>query len=66
MGFVRLHEHLFVFTTPHTVGERIKENYELLVFGKGYDHTSVLDNKEAVDTTVYDPSTGQLMKFITV
>jgi aldose 1-epimerase len=55
----------FDFTVPHTVGERIDENYEQLVFGKGYDHTFVLDNKEAVDGTVYDPSTGRLMEFIT-
>ena len=55
----------FDFTTPHTVGERINENYEQLIFGKGYDHTFVLDNKEAVDGTVYDPSTGRLMEFIT-
>ncbi len=55
----------FDFTTPHTVGERINENYEQLIFGKGYDHTFVLDNKEAVDGTVYDPSTGRFMEFIT-
>jgi aldose 1-epimerase len=55
----------FDFTTPHTIGERINENYEQLIFGKGYDHTFVLDNKEAVDATVYDPSTGRVMEFIT-
>jgi aldose 1-epimerase len=55
----------FDFKAPHTVGERINENYEQLVFGKGYDHTFVLDNKEAVDGAVYDPSTGRLMEFIT-
>jgi aldose 1-epimerase len=55
----------FDFTTPHSIGERINENYEQLVFGKGYDHTFVLDNKEAVDATVYDPSTGRVMEFIT-
>ena len=55
----------FDFTTPHTVGERINENYEQLIFGKGYDHTFVLDNKEAVDGTVYDPSSGRFMEFIT-
>jgi aldose 1-epimerase len=55
----------FDFTAPHTVGERIGEIYEQLVFGKGYDHTFVLDNKEEVDATVYEPVSGRIMEFIT-
>jgi aldose 1-epimerase len=55
----------FDFTTPHTVGERIGENYDQLIFGKGYDHTFVLDNKEEVDASVYEPSSGRLMEVIT-
>ena len=55
----------FDFTTPHTVGERIGENYEQLLLGKGYDHTFVLDNKEEVDATVYEPVSGRLMEVIT-
>ena len=53
------------FTTPHTVGERIGENYEQVILGKGYDHTFVLDNKEEVDATVYEPVSGRLMEVIT-
>lgn len=55
----------FDFTAPHTVGERIGESYDQLIFGKGYDHTFVLDNKEEVDASVYDPSSGRLMEVIT-
>ncbi len=55
----------FDFTTPHTVGERINENYDQLILGKGYDHTFVLDNIEEVDATVYDPQSGRFMEVIT-
>ena len=55
----------FDFTTPHTVGERINDKCEQLVYGKGYDHTFVLDNKEEVDAVVYDPVSGRVMEFIT-
>lgn len=55
----------FDFTTPHTIGERINENYDQLVLGKGYDHNFVLDNKENVDATVYDPSSGRMLEVIT-
>ena len=54
----------FDFTTPHTVGERIGESYDQLIFGKGYDHTFVLDNKEEVDATVYEPVSGRFMEVI--
>lgn len=52
----------FDFTTQHTVGERISENYDQLILGKGYDHTFVLDNIEDVDATVYEPVSGRLME----
>ena len=54
----------FDFTTPHTVGERIGQEYDQLKYGRGYDHTFVLDNKEEVDASVYDPSTGRLLEVI--
>ncbi|MGD0342107.1 MAG: aldose epimerase family protein, partial [Bacteroidales bacterium] len=54
----------FDFMTPHTVGERIGEKYDQLIYGKGYDHTFVLDNKEEVDASVYDPSSGRFMEVI--
>ena len=55
----------FDFTTPHKIGERIGENYEQLILGKGYDHNYVLDNKEEVDVTVYEPVSGRLLEVIT-
>jgi aldose 1-epimerase len=55
----------FDFTTPHAIGERINENYEQLVKGRGYDHNYVLDNKEEVDVTVYDPQSGRVLEVIT-
>jgi aldose 1-epimerase len=55
----------FDFTTPHTIGERIGENYEQLVLGRGYDHNYVLDNKEDVDVTVYDSISGRVLEVIT-
>jgi len=55
----------FDFTTPHTIGERIGENYEQLILGKGYDHNYILDNKEEVDVTVYEPVSGRMLEVIT-
>ncbi|MCE5346515.1 MAG: galactose mutarotase [Bacteroidales bacterium] len=55
----------FDFTTPHTIGERIGENYDQLILGRGYDHNFVLDNKEEVDATVYDPVSGRILEVIT-
>ncbi|MDR0844103.1 MAG: galactose mutarotase [Tannerella sp.] len=34
------------FRIPHEVGERINDDFEQLVFGKGYDHTYILNKKE--------------------
>ena len=55
----------FDFNTPHTIGERIGEKYDQLVLGKGYDHNFVLDNKEEVDVTVYEPTSGRVLEVIT-
>ena len=55
----------FDFTTPHTIGERIGENYDQLILGKGYDHNYILDNKEPVDVTVYEPVSGRMLEVIT-
>ena len=55
----------FDFTSPHTVGERIGEKYDQLLFGGGYDHNFVLENKEEVDASVYEPVSGRLMEVIT-
>lgn len=55
----------FDFTTPHTIGERINQDYEQLKVGRGYDHNFILDNKESVDVTVYEPVSGRVLEVIT-
>lgn len=55
----------FDFKTPHAIGERIGDNYDQLVLGRGYDHNYVLDNKEEVDVTVYEPVSGRMLEVIT-
>jgi aldose 1-epimerase len=55
----------FDFTSPHKIGERIGDNYEQLILGKGYDHNYVLDNKEEVDVTLYEPVSGRMLEVIT-
>ncbi len=53
------------FTSPHTIGERINDDYDQLVLGRGYDHNYVLDNQEEVDAHVYDPVSGRVLEVIT-
>ncbi|MGB8490593.1 MAG: aldose epimerase family protein [Bacteroidales bacterium] len=53
------------FTTAHTIGERINDDYEQLKVAKGYDHNFVLDNKEDVDVLVYEPVSGRILEVIT-
>jgi aldose 1-epimerase len=55
----------FDFNTPHTIGERIGEKYDQLILGIGYDHNYILNNKEDVDVTVYDPLSGRMLEVIT-
>ncbi len=55
----------FDFTSFHKIGERIGDNYEQLVLGKGYDHNFILDNKEEVDVAVYEPASGRMLEVIT-
>ncbi|RHJ94935.1 aldose epimerase family protein [Parabacteroides bouchesdurhonensis] len=56
------------FRTPHEVGERINENFEQLIFGKGYDHTYIL-NKEGDELAFcahcISPKTGIVMEVYT-
>ena len=35
------------FRTPHTVGERINDKFQQLIFGAGYDHCYVLNKIES-------------------
>jgi aldose 1-epimerase len=55
----------FDFNTPHTIGERIGDKYDQLILGKGYDHNYVLDNKDEVDATVWEPKSGRMLEVIT-
>ena len=55
----------FDFTTPHTIGERIDEKYDQLILCRGYDHNFILDNKEDVDVTVYEPISGRVLEVLT-
>ena len=43
----------FDFTQPHAIGERIREDDEQLMFGRGYDHNWVLD-RPAGDTSLIE------------
>lgn len=56
------------FRTPHEVGERINEPFQQLIFGKGYDHTYIL-NKEGNELSFcarcFSPKTGILMEVYT-
>lgn len=53
------------FRTPHTVGERINDDFEQLRFGKGYDHTYILNKEEGTGPTFcarcVSPKTGIVM-----
>lgn len=39
------------FRTPHTIGERIDDKFEQLIFGAGYDHCYVLNKVNAGELT---------------
>jgi aldose 1-epimerase len=59
------------FTQPHAIGERIRDDFEQLVFGRGYDHNYVLDRPSATDTStikaahVEDPTSGRILEIST-
>ncbi|MEA2582513.1 MAG: aldose 1-epimerase [Thermomicrobiales bacterium] len=59
------------FTTPHPIGERIREGYEQLVLGRGYDHNFVLDRSGPDDTslipaaTLVEPDSGRKLEIST-
>lgn len=57
------------FTTPHTIGSRIDDDFQQLQYGKGYDHTYVL-NKRYKDEFSFcarceSPKTGIIMEVYT-
>lgn len=57
------------FRTPHTIGERIQDNFQQLINGTGYDHCYVLNKDEAGEltpaATCYDPQSGRTMEVFT-
>jgi aldose 1-epimerase len=59
----------FDFRTFHAIGERIRDNDEQLVFGRGYDHNWVLNPARGrglnVAARLLDPSSGRLLTVLT-
>ncbi len=58
----------FDFTSAHAIGERIEDDFQQLHFGKGYDHTMVLDKAEgelSLAVECYSPKTGIKMDIST-
>jgi aldose 1-epimerase len=59
------------FTTPHPIGERIRDSFEQLVLGRGYDHNFVLDRESPDDTSlivaaiVEEPESGRVLTIST-
>lgn len=58
----------FDFTTAHAIGKRIEDDFQQLRFGKGYDHTMVLDKADgelALAVECYSPKSGIKMDIYT-
>jgi aldose 1-epimerase len=62
----------FDFRTPTTIGSRINTNDEQMLFGKGYDHTWVLNRRSDYDehemsfaARALEPATGRAMEIWT-
>lgn len=57
------------FRTPHTVGSRIDEKFQQLIYGAGYDHCYVLNKKEPGELTFaakcVEPVSGRVMEVFT-
>ena len=59
------------FKTMHTVGEHINDDFEQLLFGKGYDHTYILCKEEGMEkelslcASCFSPKTGISMHVFT-
>jgi aldose 1-epimerase len=58
----------FDFRTPKTIGERIEQKDEQLLFGHGYDHNWVLNRSGSgleIAARVADPKSGRVMEVLT-
>jgi aldose 1-epimerase len=57
------------FNNATAIGKRINEDYEQLVFGKGYDHNWVLASASGKGLTsaaeAYDPNSGRTLEVLT-
>ncbi len=54
------------FSTPQEIGSRIDEPFQQLIYGKGYDHTYILNKKEGdLALVYYSPKTGIEMETYT-
>jgi aldose 1-epimerase len=57
------------FRSFHAIGQRIRDNFQQLVFGRGYDHNFVLDRNGrsglVVAARVRDPSSGRQLTIST-
>lgn len=57
------------FRTPHTVGERINDKFQQLIYGAGYDHCYVLNKKEPGELSFaakcVEPISGRSMEVYT-
>lgn len=52
------------FSTPHEIGARIEDDFQQLIFGKGYDHTYILNkkgNELSFCSKAISPKTGIVM-----
>lgn len=57
------------FASPYAIGDRINDDFQQLIFGKGYDHTYIINKVNALDY-VYagvceSPKTGIKMEIFT-
>jgi aldose 1-epimerase len=57
------------FRRYHAIGQRIRSNFQQLVYGRGYDHNFVLNRRAGnglqVAATLRDPTTGRQLTVLT-
>jgi aldose 1-epimerase len=59
------------FTRSTAIGDRIRDSFEQLVIGRGYDHNWVLDRRSPSDTSmiraarVLEPDSGRVLEIFT-
>jgi aldose 1-epimerase len=59
------------FTRSTAIGDRIRDSFEQLVIGRGYDHNWVLDRRSPTDTSmiraarVHEPDSGRVLEIFT-